>query len=658
MDKKQWVSRHNPVRTGPGDPLSVGNGHLAFTADITGLQNLSPEETGDTPLCTLSDWGWHTSPAPTDSGKWTLSDVKMEEFAYRGRTVRYARTCCPGNEAVYHWLRQNPHRMNLARISFRFRGKPLASSALSGFRQELHLYDGLLESCFHLEGTTCRVRAACDPDSDTLAFEVDSSLLTKGLSVELSFPYGSPEITASDWTVPEKHRTSLSSGLIRREADDLVYYLRIGGADVSAEQTEAHRIQLSSSAGTMTFSLRFQRNTVPEAEDPRAVFLRSQSWWNRYWEKGAMLDCSALPDPRAMELERRIVLSLYLLAVNSCGSMPPAETGLTCNSWYGKAHLEMHFWHIAWAPLWGHGDLLERSLPWYMDHLPEARENAARNGFKGARWPKMVAEDAQDSPSPIAVLLIWQQPHILTLLSLLADSLARTQPEKAVRLLKDYLPLIRETADFMADYAVPDERGVYHLEPPCIPVQERYDPRETLDPSFETAYWKYGLETAVRLTELAGDTPDPLWIRVAAGMAPPPVYDGLYIAHAGARNTFTDKLDDHPSMLQCLGLLPGKGIDPEIMARTLETVLERWDESSLWGWDFAVMALTAFRLGQPETALDLLLRDTPKNTYTLNGHNRQPGRSDLPLYLPGNGSLLLACAMMYLEKTKGRFFRL
>jgi hypothetical protein len=41
----------------------------------------------------------------------------------------------------------------------------------------------------------------------------------------------------------------------------------------------------------------------------------------------------------------------------------------------------------------------------------------------------------------------------------------------------------------------------------------------------------------------------------------------------------------------------------------------------------------------------------PKNTYLTNGHNAQAApqaatQDDLPLYLPGNGGLLLAAAMM------------
>lgn len=132
-------------------------------------------------------------------------------------------------------------------------------------------------------------------------------------------------------------------------------------------------------------------------------------------------------DPRAKELERRIVLSQYLSAVQCSGSLPPQETGLTCNSWYGKFHLEMHPSHSAWMPLWNRGELLERSLPWYRDHLPQAEWNAAKNGYRGARWPKMVGTEGIDSPSPIATLLIWQQPHIIWLLELLYRAAPREE---------------------------------------------------------------------------------------------------------------------------------------------------------------------------------------------------------------------------------------
>ena len=98
-------------------------------------------------------------------------------------------------------------------------------------------------------------------------------------------------------------------------------------------------------------------------------------------------------------------------------------------------------------------------------------------------------------------------------------------------------------------------------------------------------------------------------------------------------------------MLCAYGLLDTGRLDKKVVFDTLQKVEECWDYDSLWGWDFAVLAMTALRLGDKEHALSLLLSDTPKNRYMTNGHNNQEGDASLPLYLPGNGSLLLALAM-------------
>jgi hypothetical protein len=54
--------------------------------------------------------------------------------------------------------------------------------------------------------------------------------------------------------------------------------------------------------------------------------------------------------------------------------------------------------------------------------------------------------------------------------------------------------------------------------------------------------------------------------------------------------------------------------------------------------------MTATRSGKPEIAVNILLMDVQKNTYLNNGHNYQD--NNLPVYLPGNGGLLTAAAMM------------
>ena len=54
--------------------------------------------------------------------------------------------------------------------------------------------------------------------------------------------------------------------------------------------------------------------------------------------------------------------------------------------------------------------------------------------------------------------------------------------------------------------------------------------------------------------------------------------------------------------------------------------------------------MTAARVGRPDLAINALLMDVQKNIYLFNGHNYQDGR--LTIYLPGNGGLLTAAAMM------------
>ena len=54
--------------------------------------------------------------------------------------------------------------------------------------------------------------------------------------------------------------------------------------------------------------------------------------------------------------------------------------------------------------------------------------------------------------------------------------------------------------------------------------------------------------------------------------------------------------------------------------------------------------MTAVRTGHPEWALEALLKDCRTNTYLPNGHNYQDSR--LRCYLPGNGGLLTAVALM------------
>jgi hypothetical protein len=336
-------------------------------------------------------------------------------------------------------------------------------------------------------------------------------------------------------------------------------------------------------------------------------------------------------------LERRIVLSQYLTAVNCSGSLPPQETGLVCNSWRGRFHLEMHWWHAAHFALWNRVELLLPSLRWYSSVLETSRQTAKAQGFDGVRWPKQVGPDGRESPSPIGTFLIWQQPHPIHL----AELVYRANPCRDV--LEEFAEIVFESAEFMASFAHSTARG-YELGPPLIPAQESYGSvrSRVRNPTFELAYWQWGLRTATAWRERLGLESVGAWSEVADGLVRPCVIDGVYAAIDV--EPFTIRTD-HPSMLCALGLLPQTDlIDKDIMRATLADVLADWDWPSTWGWDYPVMAMTAARLEDPGAAVDALLLDAGKNTVLPNGHNRQT--DSLPLYLPGNGGLLAAVALM------------
>ncbi len=182
------------------------------------------------------------------------------------------------------------------------------------------------------------------------------------------------------------------------------------------------------------------------------------------------------------------------------------------------------------------------------------------------------------------------------------------------------------------------------LGPALIPAQESYGPdrARNLNPTFELAYWHWALETAQKWRQRLGLEREPKWDEVARLLSRPTVREGVYTGIETPPYTIPR---DHPTMLAAFGFVPPTPLlDRDVMKRTYERVLQTWDWPSTWGWDYPMMAMTAARLGEPEKAVDALFLESPKNRYLANGHNYQSAR--LPLYLPGNGGLLTAVAMM------------
>jgi len=663
IDRKALVTRHNVVITSFDSlsSLSVGNGELAFTVDATGMQTFPEHYEKGIPLGTQSQWAWHKFPNPY---KYTFEET-LREYDFNGKKVTYPVQWSEPerNRNAANWLRQNPHRLHLGIIGLELTGKDgkeIEINNIKNIRQELNLWSGEITSRFEIDNEIVEVKTVCHSELDMVSFHIESDLILEGrLKINFRFAYPAGEHTdmACDWNSPEKHKTIIETidnkAIFQRILDEEKYFVSInwkGKAEFL--EKEKHYFILSPSGNDTKFEMSCLFTNLPTGQagekkyeqlpDFSSTQENSNKHWQKFWTTGGAIDFSGSIDPRAIELERRIILSQYLMAIQCAGSLPPQETGLTYNSWFGKFHLEMHWWHGVHFALWNRIYLLEKSLNWYKKAFNSAKDIAERQGYDGIRWAKMTDPSGNDSPSSIGPFLIWQQPHIIYFAELCY------REHKNIETLEKYKDLVFATADFMASFATYEkENDRYILGKGIIAAQERFNPEETFNTPLELAYWHWGLKTALDWCDRLNIDRNEKWENVLKKLSALPNKDGLYLAAESAQDSYTNErlMTDHPAVLGAFGMINGTDyIDTTIMKNTFNYVWDKWHWEETWGWDFPLTAMTAARLNIPEKAIDALFMNQKTNTYLVNGHNYQDDR--LRLYLPGNGGLLSAVAMM------------
>lgn len=655
IDREALLMRNNPQVT-KFDSLasfSVGNGEFAFTVDASGLQTFPEKYSKGVPLGTQSQWGWHSFP---NVNNYQPKEV-LKEFDF-GRPQKEIYACQfkePGRQQdACNYLRINPHRLHLGIIGLELK-EGTSTGDFKDLHQTLNLWKGQINSAYTLDGKAVKVQTTCHPNIDMMAACVETPApvadgIYQGICLRFPYPTGGHADDACLWGVDNKHNTEVirqdaNSALLKRTLDATTYYVdvRWEGQATLTEKARNYWV-LKPAEDKLNFTCRFV------AEEPAAEVLpafaetmeASATHWTAFWSNGGIVDFSQCTDPRAKELERRVVLSQYLLAIQSAGSTPPQETGLTYNSWYGKYHLEMIWWHQAWQPLWGHGDLLAHTMKWYESAEPMAREIAKRSGFDGIRWMKMTDPSAAEAPSNVGSFLIWQQPHYIYM----AELIYRANPTEDV--LKEYYHLVQETAKFMYSFAVYDELGGRFILKGAIPAQETLKAATTINSPFELSYWHYAMQVAQEWRERMGEGRNLEWDEMIDKLSPLAYNDDdLYLASEDATDTYIDIrfTSDHMAVLGSVGILPmNKLIRKDYMKNTLNWIWDNWNWGKTWGWDYPMTAMNATRLGEPEKAVGALLMDKRTNTYLVNGHNYQDSR--LRCYLPGNGGLLTAVALM------------
>ncbi|KAE8346201.1 hypothetical protein BDV24DRAFT_147827 [Aspergillus arachidicola] len=626
----------------------VGNGDFAFGADITGLQTLLP-------FNILSSWCWCNDSLPTTVNQTHPSDFTGMDWWTHERLVNY-NIQNPAEAEISQWLVANPHRANLGRIGLLYKGENISIKDVTGMRQSLDLHSGILTSEFTLHGQNVSVTTIGDPSSDIIAVDVQSSLLGGG-SLSLFFDYplttGLNKFEApfvGNWTAVSEHTTALNNitanqAAIRHSLGGTTYFNTIeweqtGHITGPFSGTHRYLLQPTGKTNRFTFSTEFSAATKTSIKPFATVKEASIHWWAQYWESGAFVDLTESGSSDAEELQRRIILSQYLLAVNSAGKDPPQESGLQNNGWYGKLHLEMVFWHLGHWARWNKWDMLNRSLGVYSRFLPSSIARAERQGYAGARLGKMSDPSGASAPGSQNALLIWQQPHPMYF----AELEYRSSPN--VETLNKWDYILNELATWMVSYAWWNvSTQVYDLGPPMYPSSENTSPNSTYNPTFELAYWRFGLKIASDWKTRQGiSVPEP-WTRVLNNLAPLPIVDGAYSICADLPDMWNKSsyTSDHPSQIAVYGLLPPTaGVDPSTVNATMNLIAQTWNFTASYGWDFPMLAMTSLRLGNVDQAIEYLLH----SNFQFDDIGNPVGTVVPTPYFPASSAFLLAIAMM------------
>ncbi|KAF5318139.1 hypothetical protein D9619_012223 [Psilocybe cf. subviscida] len=363
IDRKNLVSRFNPTRNASSlaTPMQVGNGNFAFGADVTGLQTFQP-------FGILSSWGWKNDSFPPGVTQADIDAYHGVSWLNHGRPVEYD---FGGGNPIEQWLISNPNRVNLGRVGLLFldgtngSAQSVMESDLRDVKQELDLWSGVISSSFTFDGEEVTVAVACAQETDAVGVTVSSTLVRQGrLGLFIDFPWndGSAKFSApfvGNWSIPERHTSALtrsaskeeSSGQVQAEIlhkmDNATFYTAVAGSSfsVTRQSPAAHRYSIRPSSqlsSTFAVSFSFSANStmagsqIERISSPEEVVQSSRAAWAEYWSNSGFVDVmTGSTDQRAEELQRRIILSRYLMRVNEAGDTPPQESGLTNNGWYG-----------------------------------------------------------------------------------------------------------------------------------------------------------------------------------------------------------------------------------------------------------------------------------------------------------------------------------
>ena len=531
------------------NPVTIGNGDFAITLDQTGTQSLY-ETYKDIPLSTMSNKNWfykdkkNIKPSYVDGKAYMLFNLD--------------------NDPNYQINRQYPFKYSFMQILLYDNDKLIDINNIKDVKQELDLYKGIVTSSFNYKEKINKTTSFIYQDHDEFNFKLQSD----NLNLALKFNY--PSYTKNGYRLD-----ILPNVLVKEDRITLLY---------DDKNSLSFKLKSSSNYQIVENTLIFDDNNVSFSLALDEI--KEGKLLDEFWkcDNGIIIDNE--------ELVKKMVLSKYLLHVNSTGIYPPQESGLTYNCWNSKFHLEMHLIHSLWNIYNNHVGDLVKSFDYYLSIMPSSLKRASLNGYKGLRFPKMTGPDGEDSPSNIGPLLIWQAPHILFMLQEIYYLYNKEN------IIKKYEPLISGTIDFMISFLTLKD-SKYQMLDPLLEACESIPLDRCQNPSFELEYWRYTLERQPKIDTVLYGHQRYDYLDITSKIITPKEDDGIYLKTYGVIDKY-DLYKDHPTEGFLMSFFKSKIVDKEKMVKTIDYILKNMDLSSYWGWDFPFLGLSLLNCGEIE----------------------------------------------------------
>lgn len=347
--------------------------------------------------------------------------------------------------------------------------------------------------------------------------------------------------------------------------------------------------------------------------------------WKKLWKSDIILE----GDEQAQKDIRLALYHLYSFAREGTAySLSPM--GLSSIDYNGHAFWDTEVWMYP-VLLALHPEIARSLLAYRSEHLPQAKQNAIVNGYKGAMFPWESASDGTEE-TPVWALTGPFEHHITADIGIAFWNYYRVTQDLQWLKEKGY-PVIKEVADFWVSRATRNSKGEYEIK--NVVCADEY--AENVDNNaFTNGAAIVALKNAATAARVLKLIPDPEWEAVAKHIPIRYFPDSVVREYDGYKGQMIKQADAN------LLSYPLQLLSPPVDKKTLEYYEGKVDKKQGPAMTHGIFSIISSKLGDPEKAYEYFLESYKPNSRPPFGVLAETATDENPYFATGAGAMLQA----------------